>query len=181
MHKANPVHQEKEDKVARGKEGTSKGLREVDNRKSVVKDVFQTTQGPKPANRQINLIIEDNIQEEGTRSWIGITGLEQWGRYTTGENKPQDLIRGITQKKFIITLESKGDLNSKNKEMLEEWFTEIKVWDHRELVQPRLAWIHCQGLPLSAWNEGNLQAIVQQWGQIASAPTLPMICNLYQK
>lgn len=68
-----------------------------------------------------------------------------------------------------------------NKEMLEEWFTEIRVWDHRELIQPRLAWIYCEGLPLSAWNEGNLLAIFHEGGQVASAPNVPMICNMYQK
>lgn len=83
MHKANPVQQEKENNGPRGKEDTSKGLREVENKKSAVKEVIQITQGSKPdlviqpENRQINLIIEENIQEEATRSWIGITDMEQ--------------------------------------------------------------------------------------------------------
>lgn len=180
---------DKEQEKIRNKEKTKEIVKERTKIANIEQGIQQDSQEmipdlvTQPDNMQVNLIIEESIQEEG--SWIGITTMEQWTDLLQEKINLKTergfYIRGITQKKCIITLPSLENLNNENKKILEEWFVEIRDSNHRELVHPRLAWIHCKGLPISAWNQGNLQAIFQDWGQVVSAPFVPLICNMYQK
>lgn len=49
------------------------------------------------------------------------------------------------------------------------------------MIQARLAWVHCEGLSISVWNETNLNLIFQDWGNVISTSHVPLICNMYQK
>lgn len=75
-------------------------------------------------------------------------------------------IRGISNHKFIITFHSEQDMQLQN--YLYEWFKEIKTCNNRELIQPRLAWIHFDGFPISVWSRESWNKIVGEWGTIIS-------------
>lgn len=52
--------------------------------------------------------------------------------------------------------------------------------NHSDLVQPRLAWVFCEGLPLSAWNKQNWERILGDWGTILSGTKRVLSYNMYQ-
>lgn len=64
---------------------------------------------------------------------------------------------------------------------MKEWFNTVNKWNHLDLIQPRLAWVHCDGLPLSFWNEENISKITEDWGHLVSGGSTPLICNMYSK
>lgn len=66
-------------------------------------------------------------------------------------------------------------------DFLREWFNTISEWNHLDLVQPRLAWVHYDGLPLSIWNENNLSKLTEDWGRLVSGGSVPLICNMFEK
>lgn len=62
------------------------------------------------------------------------------------------------------------------------FFHEVK---HRDLILPRKAWLKCNGLPLSLWNQANWVLIAKEWGSFSHVEPLvskddmlssPLIC-----
>lgn len=137
-----------------------------------------------PKFRTLQMQVDDTVKNEADRSMIGITASDQWPDVLQEKVSLSGLseitIRGITHTKFIITFESTEVMCKENIQVLSSWFIEIKKWNHVDLVQPRLAWLYCEGLPISAWNETNLKRITQDWGQLISNDTIPLVCNMYQ-
>ncbi|KAK1393752.1 hypothetical protein POM88_012808 [Heracleum sosnowskyi] len=133
-------------------------------------------QEEKPKHRHNTLWVEDKKIEEAIKSFIGITITNQWPdvlqEKITLSGLQGILIRGITFKRFIISFPSKDDMVNTDKNLLKEWFTEVRKWNHNDLIQPRLAWIQCEGLPISVRIEGNLNMMLGEWGNWFYRPTL---------
>lgn len=138
-----------------------------------------------PKHRQRILQVEEKSKEESLRSVIGITNKDQWAYELQEKIRLAGYtwiwVRGISHRKFVITYPSIDEKIDMGENFLKDWFLEVKQWNHLDLIRPRLAWVHCEGLPISAWNEENLSMITEEWGQLVSSSHIPLICNMYQK
>lgn len=137
-----------------------------------------------PTHRTVKLFETDETSEELLVSIIGITKEDQWAdvlqeNITLNTFIPTRVV-GISHRKFLITfptLENKEELPL---EALQSWFTEFLEASHGELIPPRLAWLHCEGLPLTMWNLENWEKILGDWGQILTRNFKIFKCGMIQ-
>lgn len=138
--------------------------RRNEHKETDARTIKETELVDQPKFRIIKLLVDNIFGEEATRSLVGITETEQWPDILQEKITLSGLrgitIRGITNSTFIITFLNSAEMHNTYKKILSHWFKEIKNWNHDDLVQPRIAWLHCEGLPLSVWNEDNLKILV---------------------
>lgn len=143
-----------------------------------------TVIGEQRTHRTLLLKVSPEFEQESTRSWIGHTKKEYWSdslqEVLHMARWNQIRVRGITTTRFILSFMTTDDMKNMDKGLLQEWFYEIKNWNNIDLIQPRTAWVHCEGLPISAWTDENLKKIFEDWGKVISSSHVPMVCNMYQ-
>lgn len=102
------------------------------------------------------------------RSVIGKTRDDEWADILQEKIILQGLtsikVKGISHRKFLITFQSKEDMDGSQMDILKQWFWHIGEATHLDLIPPRIAWIYCDGLPFTAWNLENWQSIIGDWG-----------------
>lgn len=76
---------------------------------------------------------------------------------------------------------SELDAQDMNFDFLEEWFSVIRKCTLADLILPRIVWLHCDGLPSSAWTKDNWVKIIGDWGYIISEPSNKTRCGMLQK
>ncbi|KAJ9542727.1 hypothetical protein OSB04_029233 [Centaurea solstitialis] len=53
-----------------------------------------------------------------------------------------------------------------NKETLNSWFAEVKMWDKESIFKGRLTWLDLEGLPVEAWSEVTIHNIASAFGNV---------------
>ncbi|KAK1397381.1 hypothetical protein POM88_007244 [Heracleum sosnowskyi] len=131
----------------------------------------------------IHLEISDNFKRDKDRSLIGKTDQDEWADILQEKIRLSGFegvqVRGISHDKFILTFLLPVD--KQNIGWLHKWFKEIKDFNNHDLVQPRLAWIHCDGLPISTWTRASWEKIIGDWGTLISDCNRVTPCNMFQK
>uniref|UniRef100_A0A164ZZN2 RRM domain-containing protein n=1 Tax=Daucus carota subsp. sativus TaxID=79200 RepID=A0A164ZZN2_DAUCS len=124
-----------------------------------------------PSFRTVKGVISPDKQSMLDRSMIGFTkeviqeDMLQEKILARGYNFIK--VSGLTHNEFLISPVAEED-----KEMdlsgLNDLFEKFKKVEDSDLVVPRVAWILCDGLPLSVWNKTTLEAVLGDWGTLVS-------------
>lgn len=62
-----------------------------------------------------------------------------------------------------------------------EFFTLIRRATHSDLILPRVAWLDCDGLPISAWNCNTWRNIIGDWGCLITECKKPLLNGMFFK
>ncbi|GKV25884.1 hypothetical protein SLEP1_g35265 [Rubroshorea leprosula] len=54
------------------------------------------------------------------------------------------------------------------KELLSQWFSEVKSWMPTMVAKERLVWLKCFGVPLHVWGSEFFSSIASEWGKFIS-------------
>ena len=89
-----------------------------------------------------------------------------------------DEVSDLGAYKALITFESQVKANevvSKNWEVLEKYFAEVRMWSNEEWSQTRRVWLECCGVPPQIWSNNNLKRIGEEWGTFVHLDNTTMI------
>ena len=77
-------------------------------------------------------------------------------------------VRALTSSKFILTYQSSGQRDEAlmNKDVLGNWFHEVKSWDIYEASESRRLWIEVVGVPPHGWSLKNFGSIASLWEKL---------------
>jgi len=70
--------------------------------------------------------------------------------------------------KFILTYQSEEERDEalRNHKELDQWFSEIKVWDRYDTCTTRTVWLEVIGVPPHGWTWENFKKIADLWGDL---------------
>ncbi|WOG87204.1 hypothetical protein DCAR_0206427 [Daucus carota subsp. sativus] len=138
-----------------------------------------------PSFRTIVGKVDDEFKDILGRSLVGITKEIEWAdsiqEKIIGLGCSFIRVRGISHKSFLLTMEEDIFKANVNIEFLYEIFTGVYKATHSDLIVPRLAWLDCDGLPISVWNNSTWSSIIADWGYLVTENNKPLISSMFSK
>lgn len=138
-----------------------------------------------PLFRTINGTIDEDFKETLSRSLIGVTAGIEWADSLQERIVLQGYnfisVRGISHKVFLLVFDAEVFASNTNIEFLYEFFSSVHKATHADLIVPRIAWLECDGLPISAWNKTTWSNIIGDWGYLLSENRKPLKNSMYTK
>ncbi|WOH00278.1 hypothetical protein DCAR_0519637 [Daucus carota subsp. sativus] len=140
---------------------------------------------PQPSCRTVVGTVDEEFKSILGRSLIGITAEVEWAdviqENIIGLGCSFIRVRGISHKSFLLIVDEDVFTANVNIEFLYEIFLGVYKATHSDLVVPRLAWLDCDGLPISAWNNSTWSKIIDDWGYLVTENKKPLLNSMYTK
>lgn len=140
-------------------------------------------------HRVLRLSLEEDTKDEIDRSLIAysrmVISVPKLVKMMEKDNIRDIKVQRLEKQKFLLTFGSSKIKNEMDLGWLDPWLASFHEVQHKDLILPRIAWLKCDGLPLSLWNQSIWEIIAKEWGSFSHIEPLdssesylstPLIC-----